>query len=172
MTVSEVVKNLSKYPADLKVYARKSELFGNVAYVFHTSMVKHPILGTACVVLRDDDPYVCEEEYYEDSEERKEVLGECDGCQNYDFCKGCEWCEHKAHRVETEIGQGGCSSAVSNYTVGELIEDLKQYDGDTDVMSKPYKGVWNKNFFELSRIELKSYSFFGNDIPCVMLSAI
>lgn len=168
MNVKEVVSALKKYDSNMDVYIRKEEFFGNVGYVFYVSKATHPILGTDCVVLRDDAPY---EVYYEDDyDDEEEALGHCAKCENYEECRGCEECEHVCDREEKHIGDGGCSGRQSNMTVGELIHALSQVDEDADVMTMPRNG--NKNFCDVVDTKMDSYAFFGKEIPCVYVTAI
>lgn len=164
MKVIEVVNELKKYDENTPIYIRKAEFFGNVGYAFYVSMVKHPVIGTDCIVLRDDEPY---EVYYEDYEDNDESLGHCAGCEHYEDCYGCEECEHVANRDVKYIESVGCSSLESKLTVGKLVDLLSKVDEEIDVMTRPRNR--NKNFCDATGVEMGSYAFFGSEISCAYI---
>lgn len=71
---------------------------------------------------------------------------------------------------ELKLPYHGISRAKSRATIGTLIiylESLARFIGDEiDVMTKP---IENKNFVTISEIESYSYTFFGKEIPCILL---
>ena len=56
MTVKELKEELSKYPDDMKVLTKKTELLGNVAYVNSVKEDLYSFFGieVACVLLTDE----------------------------------------------------------------------------------------------------------------------
>ena len=56
MTVGELKKILSEYPDDMKVLTKKTELFGNVAYVNSVREDSYGFFGKdiPCVLLTDE----------------------------------------------------------------------------------------------------------------------
>lgn len=53
-------------------------------------------------------------------------------------------------------------------TVKELIEKLKGYDQNTEVMTKKVEIFGNIG--EVHSVRNDSYAFFGRTLPCVLLS--
>jgi len=56
MTVKELREALSKFPDDMEVLTKKTELFGNVAYVNGVKEDSYGFFGTnvPCVLLTDE----------------------------------------------------------------------------------------------------------------------
>ena len=53
-------------------------------------------------------------------------------------------------------------------TIGELIEELKKYPFDIDVMTKKTEILGTVG--EVFSVKQDTYGFLGADIPCVILS--
>ena len=62
MTVKELREALSKFPDDMEVMTKKTEVFGNIAYVFSVRQDSYGFFGAdiPCVLLTDEE--------YEESE--------------------------------------------------------------------------------------------------------
>ncbi len=53
-------------------------------------------------------------------------------------------------------------------TVGELKEALQKFPDNMEVITKKEEGFGNAG--EIFAVKLDSYSFFGKNIPCVLLT--
>ena len=64
MNVKELREALSKFPDDMEVLTKKTELFGNVAYVFSVRQDSYGFFGhdIPCVLLTDESDEEDEEE--------------------------------------------------------------------------------------------------------------
>lgn len=56
MTVSEVIEELSKYPSDLEVFTKKTDICGNIGYVFSVREDSYGFFGKEfpCVLITDE----------------------------------------------------------------------------------------------------------------------
>lgn len=57
MTVKELRESLSKFPDDMEVMTQKTEVFGNIAYVFSVRQDSYGFFGAdiPCVLLTDEE---------------------------------------------------------------------------------------------------------------------
>ena len=53
-------------------------------------------------------------------------------------------------------------------TAGELIEKLKQFPSDMEVITKKIEKFGNVGYIFF--VYQDSYAFFGKDIPCIIIS--
>lgn len=53
-------------------------------------------------------------------------------------------------------------------TVGELKEVLKQYDDNLEVFTKKTELLGNIGY--IFRVKQDTYGFFGEDLPCILLT--
>lgn len=53
-------------------------------------------------------------------------------------------------------------------TVNELKEKLNEFDGDMEVLTKKTEILGNVGF--VFSVRKDSYSFFGADVPCVLIT--
>ena len=64
MTVAELKEKLDRYPDDMEVMSKKTEIFGNIAYVNSVRQDSYGFFGvdTPCVLLTDEyEPQESEE---------------------------------------------------------------------------------------------------------------
>lgn len=56
MTVKEIKEELNKYPDDMEVMTKKTEIFGNVAYIHSIRSDSYVSFGVSipCVLLTDE----------------------------------------------------------------------------------------------------------------------
>lgn len=71
MKVKELREALSKFPDDMEVMTKKTELFGNIAYVFSVRQDSYGFFGhdIPCVLLTDESDEEDEESEEEDGKD-------------------------------------------------------------------------------------------------------
>lgn len=64
MKVKELREALSKFPDDMEVMTKKTELFGNIAYIFSVKQDSYGFFGAdvPCVLLTDESDEEGEED--------------------------------------------------------------------------------------------------------------